>query len=91
MALRREFTPRRVNGAGYLGGVTMLMDPRLEDYYAALFSFYGFQVLIHSPKDYPEIMTRGLILAPRKEAFLQVRETKGTGGDSEKPPAICNK
>nr|CAD7403909.1 unnamed protein product [Timema cristinae] len=62
----------RVNGAGYLAGVSMLMDPRLEDYYAALFSFYGLQVLIHAPTDYPEISARGIILAPKKEAFLQV-------------------
>ncbi|XP_049863648.1 sodium channel protein Nach-like [Schistocerca gregaria] len=62
----------RVNGAGYLTGLTMLMDPRLEDYYAALFSFYGVQVLVHSPQDYPDISARGLIIAPQKEAFLQI-------------------
>jgi hypothetical protein len=50
----------------------MLMDPRLEDYYAALFSFYGVQVLVHGNQDYPEISARGILLAPLKEAFLQV-------------------
>ncbi|XP_063242547.1 sodium channel protein Nach-like [Bacillus rossius redtenbacheri] len=68
-----------VNGAGYLAGVTMLMDPQLEDYYAALFSFYGLQVLVHAPTDYPEISARGIILAPQKEAFLQV------------PPSHCTR
>ncbi|KAJ9586858.1 hypothetical protein L9F63_019540 [Diploptera punctata] len=64
--------PRRVNGAGYLTGLSMLIDPRLEDYYAALFSFYGVQVLVHSYQDYPEISARGILLSPQKEAFLQV-------------------
>jgi hypothetical protein len=50
----------------------MLIDPRLEDYYAALFSFYGVQVLVHGNQDYPEISARGILLAPLKEAFLQV-------------------
>ncbi|PSN58038.1 hypothetical protein C0J52_02048 [Blattella germanica] len=67
-----DVTPRRVNGAGYLTGLSMLIDPRLEDYYAALFSFYGVQVLVHSYQDYPEISARGILLAPQKEAFLQV-------------------
>ncbi|XP_068085172.1 sodium channel protein Nach-like [Anabrus simplex] len=62
----------RVNGAGYLTGLSMLMDPRLEDYYAALFSFYGIQVQVHPPLDYPNICERGIILAPKKEAFMQV-------------------
>jgi hypothetical protein len=60
-----------VNGAGYLTGLSMLIDPRLEDYYAALFSFYGVQVLVHANQDYPEISARGILLSPRKEAFLQ--------------------
>lgn len=64
--------PLRVNGAGYLSGVSILVDPRLEDYYAALFSFYGLQVLVHSPRDYPEISANAFILAPKKVAFLQV-------------------
>ncbi|XP_033609232.1 sodium channel protein Nach [Cryptotermes secundus] len=64
--------PLRVNGAGYLAGLSMLIDPRLEDYYAALFSFYGIQVLVHANQDYPEISARGILLSPRKEAFLQV-------------------
>ncbi|XP_021941869.1 sodium channel protein Nach-like isoform X2 [Zootermopsis nevadensis] len=64
--------PLRVNGAGYLTGLSMLIDPRLEDYYAALFSFYGIQVLVHANQDYPEISARGILLSPRKEAFLQV-------------------
>ncbi|XP_069675732.1 sodium channel protein Nach-like [Periplaneta americana] len=64
--------PRRVNGAGYLTGLSMLIDPRLEDYYAALFSFYGTQILVHGNQDYPEISAKGILLSPRKEAFLQV-------------------
>ena len=60
-----------MNGAGYLAGLSMLIDPRLEDYYAALFSFYGIQVLVHANQDYPEISARGILLSPRKEAFLQ--------------------
>ena len=70
--LSRSRIPRRVNGAGYLTGLSMLIDPRLEDYYAALFSFYGVQVLVHSYQDYPEISARGILLSPQKEAFLQV-------------------
>jgi hypothetical protein len=62
-----------VNGAGYLTGLSMLIDPRLEDYFAALFSFYGIQVLVHANQDYPEISARGILLSPRKEAFLQAR------------------
>jgi hypothetical protein len=54
----------------------MLIDPRLEDYYAALFSFYGVQVLVHANRDYPEISARGILLSPRKEAFLQVRYSR---------------
>ena len=50
----------------------MLIDPRLEDYYAALFSFYGIQVLVHGNQEYPEISARGILLSPLKEAFLQV-------------------
>lgn len=69
----RNRVPLRVNGAGYLAGVSMLMDPRLEDYYAALFSFYGIQVLVHGNHEYPKISARGILLSPLKEAFLQVR------------------
>lgn len=69
----RNGVPLRVNGAGYLTGLSMLIDPRLEDYYAALFSFYGIQVLVHANQDYPEISAKGILLAPQKEAFLQVR------------------
>ncbi|XP_069684681.1 sodium channel protein Nach-like [Periplaneta americana] len=68
----KKSVPRRVNGAGYLTGLSMLIDPRLEDYYAALFSFYGTQILVHGNQDYPEISARGILLSPRKEAFLQV-------------------
>ncbi|KAK7862083.1 hypothetical protein R5R35_011499 [Gryllus longicercus] len=63
---------RRANGAGYITGLTMLMDPRLDAYFAALFSFYGLQVLVHAPHDYPDIMARAIILAPQREAFLQI-------------------
>lgn len=69
----RKSLPLRVNGAGYLAGISMLIDPRLEDYYAALFSFYGVQVLVHGNQEYPEISARGILLSPLKEAFLQVR------------------
>ncbi|XP_047107338.1 pickpocket protein 28-like [Schistocerca piceifrons] len=62
----------RTNAAGLLSGVTVLLDPQLEDYQAATFSFYGFQVLVHSPVEFPDVIARGHIVKPASEAFLQV-------------------
>ncbi|XP_049835641.1 pickpocket protein 28-like [Schistocerca gregaria] len=62
----------RTNAAGLLSGLTVLLDPQLEDYQAATFSFYGFQVLVHSPVEFPDVIARGHIVKPSSEAFLQV-------------------
>ncbi|XP_049805714.1 pickpocket protein 28-like [Schistocerca nitens] len=62
----------RTNAAGLLSGLTVLLDPQLEDYQAATFSFYGFQVLVHSPVEFPDVIARGHVVKPSSEAFLQV-------------------
>ncbi|XP_047107350.1 pickpocket protein 28-like [Schistocerca piceifrons] len=62
---------RKVEGEGYTQGLTVLVDPLLNDYYVAAYSFHGLQVLVHSPVDYPFVATRSIIVRPRTETFIQ--------------------
>ncbi|GLG99400.1 Sodium channel protein Nach, partial [Gryllus bimaculatus] len=61
-----------VNGAGYLTGLSLLLDPELDEYFSWPFSFRGLQVLVHAPYNYPDVTARGVIIGSDREAFMQI-------------------
>ncbi|XP_077258876.1 sodium channel protein Nach [Temnothorax americanus] len=67
-----------VDDLGIERGLTVVMDPLLDDYFYSILPIVGWKVLVFSPTDYPDMTSGGVteILAmPLSETYLDVTAT----------------
>lgn len=62
-----------VPNCGYLTGLSVLLDPQLDDYKASITLTPGFQVLIHDSHDYPDMRTIQRIVTPGTSNKIRIR------------------
>ncbi|KAF2887684.1 hypothetical protein ILUMI_18489, partial [Ignelater luminosus] len=72
LAKRLPKKPRRVAGCGFKAGLEVLIDNKLEDYYAASAFSYGYRILIHHPYDFADWSVRTMMLGLKRMMFLGV-------------------
>ena len=69
---KKKFSPYKINSANTQLGLTILLDPDIENYWVSENNFVGFRVLVHHPYEYPEVRGKGFAIGKGKEAFLAV-------------------
>lgn len=62
----------RVAGYGESVGLTVLVDPEMDDYVSFRSSFYGIKVLIHGPEDFPDTSVTTIIAQPGDDVSIAV-------------------
>ncbi|XP_015607553.1 sodium channel protein Nach [Cephus cinctus] len=79
------FRSDRVTGCGYQTGLTIMVNPEPEDYFAAIISSYGVKVMIHHPLDYPDYNAESKFVGVGLQTFLNIapQETYSTEGVKE--------
>ncbi|XP_055600009.1 sodium channel protein Nach-like [Uranotaenia lowii] len=64
--------PRRVMASGYKTGLSLILNPILEDYHSIDIATTGFKILIHSSFDFPDENAQMKIIASGTESFIAV-------------------
>ncbi|KAL9925199.1 sodium channel protein Nach-like isoform 1-T1 [Glossina fuscipes fuscipes] len=64
--------PYRVTGCGYTTGLTLLLDPMVDDYIASGFSVYGFSLVIHDPYNMPDENAETKLVTSSTEGFIRI-------------------
>nr|XP_032293688.1 pickpocket protein 11 [Drosophila virilis] len=64
--------PYRVTGCGYPTGLSVLLDPLVEDYYATFFSGFGFRLLIHDAYNFPDENSETKVVTSTRESFVRI-------------------
>ena len=67
-----KFTPYKISSANTQLGLTILLDPDIDNYQVSENNFVGYRVLVHNPYEYPEVRGKGFAVDKGKEAFLAV-------------------
>ncbi|XP_065087331.1 sodium channel protein Nach-like [Ochlerotatus camptorhynchus] len=72
--------PRRVTASGYQTGLSLILNPDVENYHTTDIATTGFKFLIHNPFDYPDENAETKIVGSNMEAFISIlpRETYTT-------------
>ncbi|XP_054083516.1 pickpocket protein 11-like isoform X2 [Zeugodacus cucurbitae] len=60
------------NRFGYKWGLTVLLDPQVEDYYASRNKFAGYQIYSRSASDFISINQPNEIVFPRREIYVHI-------------------
>ncbi|XP_076635475.1 pickpocket protein 28-like [Colletes latitarsis] len=71
----RSFSPRRVERVGKTNGLTLMLDPLMDDYFYPIISTVGWKVMIFDPYDYPDTSTGGvveLLLSPLNDKYVEL-------------------
>ncbi|EDS36313.1 pickpocket 16 [Culex quinquefasciatus] len=86
------FEPRRVTASGYQTGLSLILNPHVEDYFTTDIATTGFKILIHNSYDFPDENGETRIVHSRTETFLAVLpiETYSTEYAMELDPASRN-
>ncbi|KAG7201468.1 hypothetical protein KM043_004228 [Ampulex compressa] len=66
---------QHVKDLGIGRGLTVVMDPLLEDYFYTIFPINGWKVTIFNPRDYPDMTSGGVsevYLTPLTERYLEM-------------------
>ncbi|XP_071439038.1 pickpocket protein 28-like [Hetaerina americana] len=69
----RNEIPRRGSTPGISGGLTILLDAQVDDYYLPRSPSVGFKVLIHSPSEVPAVRELGMSVSLGSETLVAVR------------------
>ncbi|XP_018301502.1 sodium channel protein Nach [Mycetomoellerius zeteki] len=67
-----------VKTLGIIGGLSVMMDPLLDDYFYSILPVKGWKVVVFNPTDYPDMTSGGVteVLAmPQYETYLNVEAT----------------
>lgn len=64
--------PYRVTGCGYPTGLSVLLDPMVDDYYGTFFSGFGFRLLIHSAHNFPDENSETKVVTSTRESFVRI-------------------
>uniref|UniRef100_A0A1A9UYA5 Pickpocket protein 19 n=1 Tax=Glossina austeni TaxID=7395 RepID=A0A1A9UYA5_GLOAU len=64
--------PYRVTGCGYTTGLTLMLDPMVDDYIANGISGYGFRLVIHDPYNMPDENAETKLVTSSTESFIRI-------------------
>lgn len=64
--------PYRVTGCGYPTGLSVLLDPMVDDYYGTFFSGFGFRLLIHNAHNFPDENSETKVVTSTRESFVRI-------------------
>ncbi|KAH8404950.1 hypothetical protein KR222_011498 [Zaprionus bogoriensis] len=64
--------PYRVTGCGYPTGLSVLLDPMVDDYYGTFFSGFGFRLLIHNSHNFPDENAETKVVTSTRESFVRI-------------------
>ncbi|XP_043256889.1 sodium channel protein Nach-like [Colletes gigas] len=70
-----SFSPRRVEHVGKTSGLTLMLDPLMDDYFYPIISTTGWKVMVFDPYDYPDTTTGGvveLLLSPLNDKYVEL-------------------
>ncbi|XP_035776394.1 sodium channel protein Nach-like [Anopheles albimanus] len=67
--------PRRLMASGYQTGLSVLLQPFVEDYHATDVAAYGFKVMIHSSYDFPDNDAEIMLVVAGTESFVTINPT----------------
>ncbi|XP_035702813.1 pickpocket protein 28-like [Folsomia candida] len=65
--------PRRQKRAGKSSGLSVLLNPDLEEYFCTSSDSHGFQLVKHLPIDNPKVVDFGIAIRPNAEVFMGVK------------------
>lgn len=65
--------PRRQKIPGQSFGLSILLNPGLEEYFCTSSDSHGFRMTAHLPIDVPHISDFGLAIRPNSEVFINIR------------------
>lgn len=65
----------RVSGSGESAGLSLLLDVQKDDYVAYSKSFYGAEILIHDPQDFPQTSVMSAVAQPGTDLLLSIIPT----------------
>ncbi|CAL8117104.1 unnamed protein product [Orchesella dallaii] len=65
--------PRRQKIPGQSFGLSILLNPGLEEYFCTTSDSHGFRMTAHLPIDVPHITDFGLAIKPQSEVFVNIR------------------
>jgi acid-sensing ion channel, other len=63
-AVEHNRKPYRVAGAGRGSGLFVILDLEVESYVAATRPFYGCEIIVHDPNDFPQTSFSSTIIQP---------------------------
>lgn len=61
-----------MTASGPGGGLSVLLDSDIDDYFASAINSYGFEVMIHDSDDYPDMNAEINYIEANSEAYLSV-------------------
>ncbi|XP_067620540.1 uncharacterized protein [Eurosta solidaginis] len=64
--------PYRVTGCGYATGISITLNPVIDDYYGTYLSSYGFRVLVHDAYNYPDENAETKVVTSGRESFVRI-------------------
>ncbi|XP_058816379.1 sodium channel protein Nach-like [Topomyia yanbarensis] len=65
--------PRRVAASGYYTGLSVLLNPEVEDYHTTDIATTGFKVIIHHSYNYPDQNAETRIVGAQLESFISIQ------------------
>ncbi|XP_035705890.1 pickpocket protein 28-like isoform X2 [Folsomia candida] len=65
--------PRRQYRAGRSSGLSVLLNPDLDDYFCTSSDSQGFRLVKHLPLDVPHVVDFGIAIRPNSEIFMGLR------------------
>ena len=65
-------SPYRVTGCGYPTGLSVLLNPLPNDYYATYFTSYGFRLLLHDSYNIPDENAETKVVTSTRESFVRI-------------------
>ncbi|XP_054744360.1 pickpocket protein 11-like [Anastrepha obliqua] len=64
--------PYRVSGCGYSTGLTLELNPMVNDYFGTYLSSYGFRLLLHRPYSLPDENSSKKVVSSGHETFVRI-------------------
>ena len=65
--------PLRANDAGQSRGLSVLLNPGLDQYFCSAADYDGLRISTHHPLAAPEVADLGASIAPNREMFLSIK------------------
>ncbi|XP_011199425.2 pickpocket protein 11 [Bactrocera dorsalis] len=64
--------PYRVTGCGHSTGISVILNPITDDYFATYLSSYGFRLFIHDAYNFPDENAETKVITSGRESFVRI-------------------